>query len=242
MEKRIKFYVDKTHFWPQAAAVLLGLASIFQLVGCWGRWNDRLFLLTNMVLPVAAFLLYAVFLIAFGKSALWLTSLPFLAGVAFYALQVWYVDDLLLRMIGLAVCVVAAVLYVGTVVSLIRTKWLLVLLFALPFLYRAFYRDVLALQNGGDAVLFLDGIREVSFLFVLLAMTFASAGMRKLVKEKKPKKEPAEKPAEPAPAPASVPAPAPAPAPAIDPEVAAVIDTPHEPDLVLTGTAGSEQE
>ena len=32
------------------------------------------------------------------------------------------------------------------------------------------------------------------------------------------------------------------PAPALDPEVAAVIDMPHEPDLVLTGTAGSEQE
>lgn len=238
MDKKIKFYVEKTSFWPQAAAVLLGLASVFQLVGCWGRWNDRMFLLTNMVLPVAAFLLYAVFLITLGRSALWLTSLPLLAGVAFYALQVWYDDDLLLRMIGLAVCVVAAVLYVGTVVSLIRTKWLLVLLFAGPFLYRAFYRDVLALQNGGEAVLFLDGIREVSFLFVLLAMTFASLGMRKLVKEKKAKsKEPTEKPDEPAPVPA------PAPAPALDPEIAAVIDTPHEPDLVLTGTATeSEQE
>ena len=29
------------------------------------------------------------------------------------------------------------------------------------------------------------------------------------------------------------------PAPALDPEVAAVIDMPHEPDLVLTGTAFS---
>ena len=216
MNPKIKFYVSKTSFWPQAAAVLLGLAAIFQFVGCWGRWNDRFFALTQMVLPVAAFLLYAMLLMLLGKSALWLTSLPFLAGIAFYAFQLWPEEALLIRMVGLAVCAVAAVLYLATVFTLIRTKWLLVVLFAVPFLYRAFYRDVLILQTNGDQVSFFDGMCEVSFLCVLLAMTFASIGMRKLVKEKKSKgKESTDTPsAAPAAAPAPIPTPAPVPPPA----------------------------
>ena len=84
----------------------------------------------------------------------------------------------------------ATVLYVGTVLSLIRARWLLVLLFAVPFLYRAFYRDVLILQNVEQPATFASGMREISLLCVLLAMTLLALGIRKRSRDRKGKEAP----------------------------------------------------
>ena len=76
---------------------------------------------------------------------------------------------------------------------------------------------------------FTEGLREMSLLCVLLAMTFASVGMRKRVKEKRQK--PSASAGEPAgrePAPAAE-TPAPAPAPVAPP----ALDEPYTPSLTL---------
>ena len=184
-QERFKFYVDKNTFWTHSASVLMILAAVFQFLACWGRWSDRTALLTQMVLPCASFLLFAVLLTFCGKAALWTTALPFVAGTVFYLWQVWFSDDRLQLLLTLAYCVVAVVLYLCTVFTFIRTKWLLVPLFAIPFLYRAFYRDVRILQTYGEGVSFAAGMRELSLLLVLLAMTFTALGMHKQFKEKK---------------------------------------------------------
>ena len=234
---RIKFYEEKTSFWPQAAVVMLVIASVCQFVGNWGLWTDRTNFLIQVVLPIVSFLCYALLLMLLGKHALWLTFLPFLTGILYFALDVWYAEDKIIMIIGVAYCVLAVVLYLGTVFSIIRTKWLLVPLFAIPFLYRAFYRDVLILQQSGAEVSFTEGLREMSLLCVLLAMTFASVGMRKRVKEKRQKPsasagEPAGR--EPAPA-AETPAPAPAPVapPAVPAAAPPALDEPYTPSLTL---------
>ncbi len=222
---RIRFYVDKTSFWTHGTGVLLALATVFQFIACWGLWSERLVVLTQILLPVASFFLFVLLLSLLGDKALWLTGLPFLGGIAFYGLQAWFAEDRIVMVIGIAFCVLATVLYLGTVFALIRTKWLLVLLFAIPVVYRAFYRDVLILQNVEAPATFAAGMREISLLCVLLAMTLLALGMKKRVKERK-SKESEEKPVTPAPAPApaSVPAPAPAPAPA--PDTVSVPETP----------------
>lgn len=225
---RTKFYVDKTSFWTHGTGVLLVLATVFQFIACWGLWTDRLFVLTQILLPVASFLLFVLLLSLLGDKALWLTVIPFLGGVAFYGLQAWSEENRIVMVIGITYCVLATVLYFGTVFSLIHTKWLLVPLFAIPFAYRAFYRNVLILQNTAKPAAFAAGMREISLLCVLLAMTLLALGMRKRVRERKGKSQeptpagmnpaPATAPA-PASAPAPAPAPAPIPAPAPAPEI-----------------------
>ena len=206
---RIKFYVDKNSFWAHGAGVLLALATVFQFIACWGLWNDRSYALTQILLPVASFFLFVVLLSLLGEKALWATILPFLGGIAFYGLQFWFVEDRMVMVIGIAYCVLAVVLYIGTVFTLIRTKWLLVLLFAAPFAYRAFYRDVLILQDVENPASFAAGMREISLLCVLLAMTLLALGMRKRGRDRKNKEtQPAPSPA-PEIAPAYTPAPAP---------------------------------
>lgn len=218
---RIKFYVEKNSFWAHSASILLGMATVFQFIGCWGFWDDRFTALTQLLLPMASFVLFILVLNLLGKQALWLSFLPFLGGVGFYGLQAWNAEDKLLMVIGVVCCVLAAVLYCGTVFSLIRTKWLLVVLFGAPFCYRAFYRDVLLLRDLENPVHFADGMREMSLLCVLFALTLLSLGMKKLVKERK--KKGAEQPETPT-APAAVPS-APAPvAPAAAPVEAAPVE------------------
>lgn len=203
---RIKFYMDKKSFWAHGTGVLLVLAVMFQLVACWGLWNDQFFVLTQILLPVVSFLLFALLLYALGQKALWVTIIPFLGGLAFYGLRAWFAEERTLMMIGVAFCVLAAVLFVGTAFAWIRTKWLLVLLFAVPFCYRAFYRDVLLLQNEEQPVGFAAGMREISLLCVLLAMTLFALGLKKRVRDRR-NREPQAVPAAPAPAPAPMPAP-----------------------------------
>lgn len=205
---KIRFYVDNNSFWAHGTGVLLALATVFQFVACWGLWNDRFFALTQILLPVASYFLFALLLALLGKKALWVTILPFLGGVAYYGMQAWYAEERILMVIGIVYCVLALVLYVGTAFSLIRTKWLLVLLFAVPFCYRAFYRDVLILQNVEQPATFAAGMREISLLCVLLAMTLLALGMKKLTRKGK-EPQPVSAPAvEPAPVPAPAPAPA----------------------------------
>ena len=187
---RTKFYVDNNSFWAHSAVVLLALATVFQFIACWGLWNDRVYALTQILLPVASFFLFVLLLSLLGNKALWVTILPFLGGIAFYGLQAWFVEDRIVMMIGIAYCVLATVLYVGTVLSLIRARWLLVLLFAVPFLYRAFYRDVLILQNVEQPATFASGMREISLLCVLLAMTLLALGIRKRSRDRKGKEAP----------------------------------------------------
>ena len=225
MEKpKTRFYVEKTSFWVEGMVILMVLAAAFQVVGCWGLWSDPFFVATQIALPALSFLLFALLVSLLGKKALWLSALPVLGAIGFYALRFWNAGDMIVTVAGIVFCALALVLYLGTVFHLIRTKWLLVVLFAIPFGYRAFYRDVKLLQDLDHPVSFAAGMQEMSLLCVLLGMLLLSLGMRKYVKERKNKETaepaadaPAVAPAAaaiPAPAPTPVPAPAPAPAPA----------------------------
>ena len=234
---KIRFYVDNNSFWAHGTSVLLALATVFQFVACWGLWNDRFVALTQILLPVVSYFLFVLLLGLLGKKALWVTILPFLGGIAYYGMQAWFAEDRILMVIGIAYCVLALVLYIGTVFSLIRTKWLLVLLFAIPFCYRAFYRDVLILQNVEQPATFAAGMREISLLCLLLAMTLLALGMKKRVRKGK---EPQPVPA-PAAAPVSAPAAEPAPAPAAEP-APSPFSTPAEPAPVQEPVSPSEND
>ena len=211
MEKpKTRFYVEKTSFWVEGMVILMVLAAAFQVVGCWGLWSDPFFVATQIALPALSFLLFALLVSLLGKKALWLSALPVLGAIGFYALRFWNAGDMIVTVAGIVFCALALVLYLGTVFHLIRTKWLLVVLFAIPFGYRAFYRDVKLLQDLDHPVSFAAGMQEMSLLCVVLGLFLLSLGMRKYVKERKDK-DAAAPAAENAPAPAAAVAPAAAP-------------------------------
>ncbi len=189
-KEKIRFYVEPKGFPAQCAVILMALAIVFRLVGCWGMWTDRFFAVTQIALPVASGLLFIVMVLLLGKHALWTTSLPVLMGVAFFIIKSFGFESKLHTALCILLYLLVAILYVFTVCTLIRTKWLLVPLFALPFLYHVFVEDLAALRDTAHPVTFPAGMQEVSVLCIMLALLFLSLGIRK----KKPELEDAELP------------------------------------------------
>ncbi len=233
---KIRFYTERDSFGVEAAVILLSLSIIFRLIGTWGLWSNREFLLTQVALPVGSALLFILLLLLLGRVALWSTSLPVLAGVVFFILKAFSFEDKMQLVLCILLYVLAAVLWCGTVFHLIRTKWLLPPLFLLPFLYHVLVVDLKALQNTAQPVTFADGMQEMSVLCIMLALFFASLAIKKRYKETPAAEQPPVQPqpeSEPASAPAAAPA-APTPAaeaPAYEPHAAA--DRPPFPQLTL---------
>ena len=191
MEKqKIKFYVEPKGFLAQTSMILMGLAVICRLIGCWGLWTDEFYAVTQIALPIASGLLFILLVLLLGRRALWLTSIPVLMGVAFFIIKSFGFESKLHTVLCVLLYILIAVLYVGTVFALIRTKWLLVPLFALPFLYHIFVEDLAALRDTAHPVTLAVGMQEISVLCIMLSLLFLSLAMKK----KKPQVEEVELP------------------------------------------------
>ena len=130
-------------------------------------------------------ILFILCLVLLGKKALWLTSVPVILGVVFFIIKSFTFDSWLHTILCILLYLLVAVLYTGTVFGIIRTKWLLVPLFGLPFLYHIFVEDLAALRDTANPVTLSAGLQEISVLSVMLALFFTAIAMKK----KKPQTE-----------------------------------------------------
>ena len=176
---RAKFYVDKKGRFVHDAVIFLLLSMVFRVVGCWGLWNDRFFAITEILLPLCACLLFILILRFLGDKVFPLTILPMLAGVAFFIIKALGFESILHTVLCICLYVLIAVLYILTAIGIIRTKWVLVPLFVLPFLYHVFVEDLAALRDTANPVLFADGMQELSVLAIMLALLFTSLALKK---------------------------------------------------------------
>ena len=221
---KVRFCVDKKGRFVHDAVLFMTMSIVFRIVGCWGLWNDRFFAITQILLPVSACLLFILILRFLGDVAFPATILPMLMGMAFFIIKAFSFESMLHMVLCIALYVLVAVLYSCTVLGIIRTKWLLVPLFALPFLYHVFVEDLAALRDTANPVLFSEGMQELSVLAIMLGLLFTSLAIKKrkppLEESNLPKiKDPVViRPNKPA---ANTPAPAPAPAAPASPAPAA---------------------
>ena len=223
---RVKYILDNKGFFAHCALIMLGLASVFRVIGCWGIWKDRVECIMLLVLPVCCCVLMALCVLLLGKKGFFLSIIPVLLGVVFFVYKALSFDNWVQTVLCILLYLVIAVVYIATVFGWIHTKWLLPPLFGLPFLYHIIMVDIPALSNTAAPVTLADGMKEMSILGILLAMFCVSMALKKRERERtffKKKKE------EPAPEPAAEPEPAPAPAPA--PEVRPVQEKPAEPPV-----------
>ena len=183
---KVKFFTDRHSFGVQAAVILMALAVVFRVIGCWGLWNDQNYLITQIALPVAAGLLFILFALLCGKKVLWITLLPVAMGVAFFILKALTFENTVHMLLCIVLYVVILILYFCTVFAIIRTKWLLVLAFGLPFLYHIFVEDLAALRDTVNVVSFAAGMQEMSVLSIMLSLFFFSLAMKKYFKDEEP--------------------------------------------------------
>lgn len=185
---KLRYYVERQGFFCQAAVILMLLSAVFRLIGCWGLWGDGFFAATQIVLPLACNLLFLLCLLLLGRRLFSATVLPVLLGVVFFIIKSFSFDSWLHTVLCILLYLLVAVLYTATVFGVLRTKWLLVPLFALPFVYHIFVEDMPALSAG--EMTFASGMQEMSVLCVMLSLLCTAFAMKKRPPEevKQPKK------------------------------------------------------
>ena len=182
-KEKVKFSVERGSFGVQAMVILLSLSVVFRVIGCWGLWTDRNYLVFQICLPILSALLMILFVWFFGRRALWLTVIPVFLGVVFFIIKSLGFESQLHTVLCILLYIVVLVLYSCTVFGIVKTKWFLVSLFGLPFLYHIFVEDLAALRDTANPVSFADGMQEMGVLCILLGLLFLSLSMKKTVVE-----------------------------------------------------------
>ena len=182
---RAKFYIDKTGFFAEGAMILLVLAAIFRIIGCWGMWAERIPAMMQIALPVCSCLLLMLCVLLLGKKGFFLSFIPVLLGVVFFVFRSLFFDNMVHTVLCILLYMVVAVVYTATVFGWIRTKWLLPPLFALPFLYHIIVEDLPALNQKAATLLFTDGMQEISVLCIMAALFCIGMGLKKRPAEPK---------------------------------------------------------
>ena len=168
--------------------IFLVLAAVFRFFGCWGMWENKGEYVMLTLLPIFCCLLMTLCIILFGRKGFFLSVIPVMLGMVFFIWKALYYPSWVNTVICVVYNLAVAVIYTGTVFGWIPTKWLLVPMFALPFLYRVSVIDIPALSNKAEPVLFSTGMQELSILGILAGMFCVAMALRK-----RPAAAPAEK-------------------------------------------------
>ena len=159
----------------------MGLSALLRLFGYWGFWanKDVAFIYTQIALPVLCNVLFIVIVLYMGKRLFSLTAIPVLLGVVFFIIKALGFDNILHTVLCILLYLVVAMLYTGTVFGVIRTKWLLVPLFGLPFLYHILVEDRNTLLANEKAMSLAEWLPEISVLCIMLALLLITFAMKK---------------------------------------------------------------
>ena len=179
--QKIKYTIDKKSFFGHSALLLMGMAAIFRVIGCWGYWNDMMQLIMHVALPVLSCVLLILCISFLGKKGFFLSCVPVILGVAFFVYRAFSFESKVHMVLCILLYLAVAVLYTGTVVGSIHTKWLLPPLFGLPFIYHILVEDIPALNNTAVPVSFADGMQEMSVLCIMAALFCVGMGLKKNV-------------------------------------------------------------
>lgn len=176
---RVRYEADPKSFVTQLSMILMAAAAVFRLIGCWGMWKDANYAVTQIALPVLCALMYILLVLLLGKRLIEATTLPVVVGAAFFIMASVTAGKWLAVLLTILYCLAAVVVYCGTIFGVIRTKWYLLPLFGLPFVYRVLVRDVAALRDTIHPVSFAAGMQEMSVLCILLSLLTLAIAMRK---------------------------------------------------------------
>lgn len=178
MKEKVKFFVEPRGFLTQTAAILMILAAVLRLIGCWGAWDDKMFLYLQTVLPVVSALLFAALLLTLGKAAFWASFLPVVMGAVSVVAEALGCAAWLETVLCILLALLSAVVYSATAFGKIRTKWIGAVLYVLLIGYIFLVKDrgLLSTLAAAPAQIVL---RELALLCALLSLLFTALAMHK---------------------------------------------------------------
>ena len=169
---------------PAAVASTLAFAFTIpmQILGYAEQLKEPAVAAGVVFLPVLSALLMILTIRRFGRTALWISIFGVTVGVLGFVFKLM-LDP---RETGLLHHAAAVVLYVAivalwtlTVLYVIKTKWVLVILFLLPFCKHVFVNDLPVLLGAAAPVPVSTWLKELSMLSFMLALTFFALAFEK---------------------------------------------------------------
>ncbi len=180
-EKQI-FRIRAGHPAAKASALAFACCVPLQILGYADRLNDPLVAAALVSLPVLSALLMIAVNLKIGQTALWFSVFPVFIGVLGFSFKI-VLDprgDTLLHHAAAAALYLAIVgLWALTVLGVIRTKWILAILFLIPLLKHILVNDLPVLIGAAAPVGAATWFKELSMLCFMLAMAFCAASFER---------------------------------------------------------------
>ena len=178
MKKEKKgFRIDPVSPAAVAAVIAFSCCIPSQILGYCESLNDPFVTVTLVVLPVLSASLMIAVILLFGRNALWLSVLPVCIGVLAFAFKLSidpHGTGSLHHFSAVVLYIMIIVLWTLTVLYIIRTKWILVILFLVPFIKHVFVNVIPVLMHKTAPLSFSSWMKEFSMLFFMLALFFCA--------------------------------------------------------------------
>ena len=114
-----------------------------------------------------------------GKRVFSLTAIPVILGVVFFIIKALGFDSVLHTILCILLYLLVAMLYTGTVFGVVRTKWLLLPLFGLPFVYHILVEDRNTFLANENAMSLAEWLPEISVLCIMAALLCTCFAMKR---------------------------------------------------------------
>jgi hypothetical protein len=173
---KFRYYVERRSFSTLSGCVFMALSILLRLVWCnvYPQSAAARGMALHVGLPVLSCALFILCLLFFGKTALWLSFFPALAGVIFFMLKAatflwWH------RLLCTLLYLLVALLYGCAAFSILPIKKLLIPLFGLPLIFHIFVEDLII--NAPMPV--ESWLQEGSVLCIMAGLLCVSLAMRR---------------------------------------------------------------
>ena len=182
------FFVDYKRPAAILSMIAFALAVPFRLLGYADKLTEPMYGVTQVLLPVLCSILMIAVIIKKGKDAFWLSVIPVALGVISFMFKL-FIDPRSVSFLHHAAAIVlylaVIVLWFLTVQYIIKTKWVLVILFILPFIKHLLMDDLPIFLGKAPMIPADMWFKEISMLLTMVALSLCAAAFQT-------KKQPAE--------------------------------------------------
>ena len=179
---RLCFQVDYKSPAAIVSMILFALVIPSRLLGYADKISEPMYSITQVLLPVLCSILMIVVMIKKGKDAFWLSVIPVFIGVLSFMFKL-FIDPREVSFWHHAAAILlylaVVVLWLLTVLYIIKTKWVLVVLFILPFIKHLFMDDLPIFLGKAPMIPADMWFKELSMLLTMVALSFCAASFKK---------------------------------------------------------------
>ena len=170
MEKRVSYFVSRKSLLVWLSALVMTASAVLRIAYSCGKGADAATVWFQIVLPVAACLIFVLMILLGGQERFYHTAIPAFLLAIYYSVRVSAVlTSLSLRFVFWVAYLAIAGFYAMTVSGRVRNNWALVLLLAAGIGVLAYtHRSAFSGANWSARVGFLP---ELLFLSLLLRLS-----------------------------------------------------------------------